>query len=146
MLILAIITHFMLPYPSLFGSLVTNLTRAIVAAVYLLPYPSLFGSLVTLTMVKTLYQKMVAIPFSFRVTCNRHFFRLDRLKTYLTEPRFCQIAHGSFSEVWYLKKFGLHINLTLRSKTGFCFDVFFSQWISIGILTYKDLQNPSNGA
>ena len=70
-------------------------------------------------------QVSVAIPFSFRVTCNSHFFRLDRLKTYLIEPRFFQIPHGSFSTVQYLKKFRSYINLIHRSKPKFCSDEFF---------------------
>jgi len=46
----------------------------------------------------------VAIPFYFRVTCNRHFFRLDWLKTYLSIPRFSGNLPGSILSFQYLKK------------------------------------------
>jgi len=93
-----------LPYPSLFGSLATEklqmmnlysyrchtllfsgrLQRAINDERYnirRLPYPSLFGSLATYLPRILRLKFLVAIPFSFRVACNRNIIMLANVSS-----------------------------------------------------------------
>gem|GEM_PF-4080008 len=63
------IRNWMLPYPSIFGSLAT-FPVIFPSKEIMLPYPSIFGSLATQERVNFPEDGGVAIPFYFRVTCN----------------------------------------------------------------------------
>ena len=96
--------HTWLPYPSIFGSLATE-TCSPFGYSSLCCHTLLFsGHLQHLMPLLVIPKIQVAIPFYFRVTCNRHFFRLDWLKTYLSIPRFSRILSGSILSLQYLKK------------------------------------------
>jgi len=118
----------LLPYPSIFGSLATDYGSPTSVGYHSCHTLLFSGHLQRLSGRRWKYEKqcchtllfsghlqptmiaiqitifIVAIPFYFRVTCNRHFFRLDWLKTYLSIPRFSGNLPGSILSFQYLKK------------------------------------------